>query len=282
MRYNFTDEVRRVLGKARESARGLGHDYVGTEHLLMGILEDQDNVAATILVRLVERPAELAERLEAEVKPGKAFGTRGELPHTARAKRVLELAMRESRDLGDGFVGSEHLLLGLILEKRGIAAQVLVAVGVIAGRVRQCLPDVRGTGPAYDADVWFLEVDPDSGTPIYEQIIARIEEAVATGKLEVGERLAPVRQMAEELGVAPGTVARAYSDLEKRGILETEGARGTRVASRAASAASKDDRLTTLEGLLRPVVVAAYHLGASAEQLRKAMERAMKGIFGLL
>jgi DNA-binding transcriptional regulator YhcF (GntR family) len=85
-----------------------------------------------------------------------------------------------------------------------------------------------------------------------------------------------VRQLADELDIAPGTVARAYSELERRGVVVTDGARGTRVAERERPPAP--DRPETLTGLLRPVAVAAYHMGATAQELRAALERAMHGI----
>lgn len=293
MRYDFTDRVRKALAIARERAMELGHDYVGTEHILLGLLGTKhgSDGAGAILRALAVDPEDLGERIIGAVRPGKARAAGGSLPYTSRGKKALELAMAEARERGEGPVGTGHLLLGILRERRGIAAQVLTSAGVTLEDARVRLDDLRGGGgssarkagrPSHAEDVWFLEVDPGSGTPIYEQIIARIEEAVATGRLEAGERLPPIRQLAEELGIAPGTVARAYSELEERAVLKTEGARGTRVASRSSSAAEAEERAETLEGLLRPVVVAAYHLGATGEQLRKALDRAMKGIFGLL
>jgi GntR family transcriptional regulator len=88
-----------------------------------------------------------------------------------------------------------------------------------------------------------------------------------------------VRQLADDADIAPGTVARAYSELESKGVVMTEGARGTRVASRSAAAADASDREAMLAGLLRPVAVAAFHLGAGAKELRLALEEAMRGIF---
>jgi DNA-binding transcriptional regulator YhcF (GntR family) len=117
---------------------------------------------------------------------------------------------------------------------------------------------------------------------VYEQIVARLEEAVAMGRLEPGERLPSVRDLAAEVGIAPGTVARAYSELEARGVVVTEGARGTRVASDPpAGKASSPDR-SFLERLLRRPVVAAFHRGASAQQMREALDRAMQGILKML
>jgi len=131
-----------------------------------------------------------------------------------------------------------------------------------------------GTGDS----VWFLQIEPGTQTPIYEQIIASIEEAVATNLLLPGERLPAVRDLAAELSVAPGTVARAYSALEQRGVLETGGARGTRVAERPPRSPAKTLQ-PTLTDLLRPVAVAAYHMGARAQDVQAALDKAMLDIF---
>jgi DNA-binding transcriptional regulator YhcF (GntR family) len=125
---------------------------------------------------------------------------------------------------------------------------------------------------------WRARIDDGSDRSIYEQIIAQVTEAVATGELRPGVRLPTVRQMADDLDVAPGTVARAYTELERQGIVVTERARGTRVADRSASGQGSFEP-ETLTGLLRPVVVAAFHLGANAAELRAALEEAMRGIF---
>ncbi len=110
--------------------------------------------------------------------------------------------------------------------------------------------------------------------------MAQVQEAVATGRLQPGERLPPVRRLADQLDIAPGTVARAYGELERLGMVVTEGARGTRVAERKQNPLPEAERPDTLVGLLRPVAVAAFHLGATAAELRTALEEAMRDIFG--
>src|SRR4029078_3444010 len=106
-----------------------------------------------------------------------------------------------------------------------------------------------------------FRIDDASDKSIYEQIIGQVQEGVATGALRPGDRLQPVRQLADELDIAPGTVARAYSELERLGVGVTEGARGTRIAERNDKA--NVDRLEQLVGLLRPIAVAAFHLGGT-------------------
>lgn len=129
--YNFTDRVRKVLQMAREEAARLNHEYVGTEHLLLGLVKDEEGVAIAVLVNLGADLAEIREKVEAIVKQGDAATARRlDLPYTSHAKKVLELSMSELRELGHSYIGTEHLLLGLLREEEGIAAQVLVDCGI--------------------------------------------------------------------------------------------------------------------------------------------------------
>jgi ATP-dependent Clp protease ATP-binding subunit ClpC len=130
MNYNFTDRVRKVLAMAREEAIRLQHDYVGTEHILLGLIREGEGVAAAVLMNVNVDLEQIHERIEDSVRKGKATIALGELPYTSRAKKVLEYAMAEARELNHSYVGTEHLLLGLLREEKGIAAQVLNALGV--------------------------------------------------------------------------------------------------------------------------------------------------------
>src|ERR1700730_6350237 len=129
--YNFTERVRKVLAMAREEAARLHHEYVGTEHILLGLIREGEGVAAAVLQNLSVDLDEIQQKIEETVKKGKAAAATGpDLPYTSRAKKVLELAMGVARDLSHGYVGTEHLLLGLLREEKGIAAQVLTDAGV--------------------------------------------------------------------------------------------------------------------------------------------------------
>ena len=129
--YNFTDRVRKVLQMAREEAARLRHEYVGPQHILLAIVEEGEGVASAVLTNLDVDLEEVERRVEAAVKPGTDDGTTGpDLPYTSRAKKVLEFAMSEARELNHSYVGTEHLLLGLIREEKGVAAQVLLELGV--------------------------------------------------------------------------------------------------------------------------------------------------------
>ena len=127
----FTDRARRVVVLAQEEARMLNHNYIGTEHILLGLIREGEGVAAAVLQNLNVDLEEIAQRIEETVKKGKAAAATGpDLPYTSRAKKVLELAMAEARELNHSYVGTEHLLLGLLREEKGIAAQVLTDAGV--------------------------------------------------------------------------------------------------------------------------------------------------------
>ena len=129
--YNFTERVRKVLAMAREEAARLHHEYVGTEHILLGLIREGEGVAAAVLQNLSVDLEEIQQKIEETVKKGKAAQATGpDLPYTSRAKKVLELAMGEARELNHSYVGTEHLLLGLLREEKGIAAQVLTDAGV--------------------------------------------------------------------------------------------------------------------------------------------------------
>jgi ATP-dependent Clp protease ATP-binding subunit ClpC len=136
MNYNFTDRVRKVLAMAREEAIRLQHDYVGTEHILLGLIREGEGVAAAVLTNLSVDLEQIHESVEASVRKGKATIALGELPYTSRAKKVLEFAMAEARDFNHSYVGTEHLLLGLLREEKGIAAQVLNSLGVTLEEAR--------------------------------------------------------------------------------------------------------------------------------------------------
>ncbi len=151
MNYNFTDRVRKVLSMARQEATRLKHDYVGTEHILLGLIREGGGVAAHVLRNLGLDLAQVHERIEQSVRKGKATMGLGELPYTSPAKKVLEYAMGEARELNHSYVGTEHLLLGLLRESKGIAAQVLNAMGASAKEARSETLKILGSEVASSA-----------------------------------------------------------------------------------------------------------------------------------
>ena len=132
----FTDRARRVVVLAQEEARTLDHGYIGTEHLLLGLIREGDGVAARALVSLGISLEAVREQVGEIIGRGQQPPP-GHIPFTPRAKKVLELALREAQQLGHDYIGTEHLLLGLIREGSGVAAQVLVRLGVDLNRTRQ-------------------------------------------------------------------------------------------------------------------------------------------------
>ncbi|HEU0012050.1 MAG TPA: ATP-dependent Clp protease ATP-binding subunit [Longimicrobium sp.] len=147
MNYNFTDRVRKVLAMAREEAIRLQHDYVGTEHILLGLIREGEGVAAAVLNNLSVDLEQVQEKVEESVRRGKATIALGELPYTSRAKKVLEFAMAEARELNHSYVGTEHLLLGLLREEKGIAAEVLGQLGVTLEDARRETLKLLGSEP---------------------------------------------------------------------------------------------------------------------------------------
>src|SRR5919205_78602 len=132
----FTDRARRVVVLAQEEARLLNHNYIGTEHILLGLIQEGEGVAAKALESLGISLEAVRAQVEEIIGQGQTAPT-GHIPFTPRAKKVLELSLREALQLGHNYIGTEHILLGLIREGEGVAAQVLVKLGADLSRVRQ-------------------------------------------------------------------------------------------------------------------------------------------------
>jgi ATP-dependent Clp protease ATP-binding subunit ClpC len=132
----FTDRARRVIVLAQEEARLLNHNYIGTEHLLLGLIHEGNGVAAKALESLGISLSDARVQVEDVIGRGGQVPS-GHIPFTPRAKKVLELSLREALLLGHNYIGTEHILLGLIREGEGVAAIVLANLGADLGRVRQ-------------------------------------------------------------------------------------------------------------------------------------------------
>lgn len=132
----FTDRARRVVVAAQEQARIRKHNYIGTEHILLGLLEEREGVAAQALAALGITPDTLTESITKLVGDGAVTPT-GHIPFTPRAKRVFELSLREALQLGHDHIGTEHLLLGVIREGEGIGCKVMLELGAELTKVRQ-------------------------------------------------------------------------------------------------------------------------------------------------
>ncbi len=132
----FTDRARRVVVLAQEEAKMLNHNYIGTEHILLGLIHEGEGVAAKALESLGISLDAVREQVQDIIGQGQQQPT-GHIPFTPRAKKVLELSLREALQLGHNYIGTEHILLGLIREGEGVAAQVLVKLGADLNKVRQ-------------------------------------------------------------------------------------------------------------------------------------------------
>jgi len=132
----FTDKARRVVVLAQEEAKLLNHNYIGTEHILLGLIHEGEGVAAKALEALGINLEQVREQVQDIIGQGQQSPS-GHIPFTPRAKKVLELSLREALQLGHSYIGTEHLLLGLIREGEGVAAQVLTKLGADTNKVRQ-------------------------------------------------------------------------------------------------------------------------------------------------
>lgn len=191
----FTDRARRVVVLAQEEARLLNHNYIGTEHLLLGLLHEGEGVAAQTLGSLDVALEAVRARVEALIGEG-AQSPSGHIPFTPRAKKVLELALREALQLGHSFIGTEHLLLGLIREGQGVGAQVLAELGVDLRRVRDQVVGIIGAEGAERLESEGIDVSAGGG-----------QEVLVNSLMEEVRRLRrDVDRLREALRLEPGPV----------------------------------------------------------------------------
>ncbi|MBI1976804.1 MAG: AAA family ATPase, partial [Candidatus Omnitrophica bacterium] len=141
----FTERARKVVLLAKEEAKRFNHDYIGTEHVLLGLIREGEGVAAAVLQKLGLSPDNIRLEVEKLVQPGPATMVSGDIPFTPKAKKVIELAMDEARALGHNYIGTEHLLLGLIREGEGVASQVLLNMGLDLNKVRNEVMNLLGS-----------------------------------------------------------------------------------------------------------------------------------------
>jgi ATP-dependent Clp protease ATP-binding subunit ClpA len=143
----FTDRARKVMQLANQEAQRFNHEYIGTEHILLGLVKEGSGVAANVLKNLDVDLRKIRLEVEKIVQSGPDMVTMGKLPQTPRAKKVIEYAIEEARNLNHNYVGTEHLLLGLLREQEGVAAQVLMNLGLKLEDVRNELLRILGVSP---------------------------------------------------------------------------------------------------------------------------------------
>jgi uncharacterized cupin superfamily protein len=168
----FTDRARRVVVLAQDEARMLHHDYIGTEHILLGLIHEGEGVAAKALESLNISLEAVRQQVEEMIGQGHAAPT-DHIPFSPRAKKVLELSLREALQLGHNYIGTEHILLGLIREGEGVAAQVLQILGADLYRVRQTVIQLLSGYTGGEGEQTLGEAHhPESGSGVYIPIRA--------------------------------------------------------------------------------------------------------------
>ena len=253
----FTDRARRVVVLAQEEARMLNHNYIGTEHILLGLIHEGEGVAAKALESLGISLEAVRQQVEEIIGQGQQAPS-GHIPFTPRAKKVLELSQREALQLGHDYIGTEHILLGLVREGDGVAAQVLVHLGADLNRVRQqVILLIGGKQPERGRRV------PREGA-----LVAEVQARLAA----VEGRLAALEQ---RVGAGPDT-----SDLDE----QIDRARGERHAAadaeeyeQAASLRDREKELRASKAALRDQWTAAHptlpELAERVQQLADEIER---------
>ena len=180
----FTDRARRVVVLAQEEARMLNHNYIGTEHILLGLIHEGEGVAAKALESMGISLEGVRAQVEEIIGQGQQAPS-GHIPFTPRAKKVLELSLREALQLGHNYIGTEHILLGLIREGEGVAAQVLVKLGADLNRVRQQVIQLLS---GYQGKEAVASNGPAEGTPstslVLDQFGRNLTQAAREGKLD--------------------------------------------------------------------------------------------------
>lgn len=180
----FTDKARRVVVLAQEEAKLLNHNYIGTEHILLGLIHEGEGVAAKALEALGINLEQVREQVQDIIGQGQQAPS-GHIPFTPRAKKVLELSLREALQLGHSYIGTEHLLLGLIREGEGVAAQVLTKLGADTNKVRQQVIQLLSGYQGKETVSVGGEVNPpQKGSQVLDQYGRNLTQAAAEGKLD--------------------------------------------------------------------------------------------------
>jgi hypothetical protein len=185
----FTERARQAVVLAQDEARVLKHNYIGTEHLLLGLLREEEGVAARVLDSLDVTLVEVRAQVTRVVGEGDEVVT-GQIPFTPRAKKVLELGLREALSLGHNYIGTEHVLLGLIRENEGVAARILLEFDADADKIRdQIIRMLSGASyrpPEAPSDT--SEAPPPRSPPVATEVVEEIERLRTTREAAIEEQ----------------------------------------------------------------------------------------------
>ncbi|MBU1997632.1 MAG: ATP-dependent Clp protease ATP-binding subunit [Candidatus Omnitrophica bacterium] len=177
----FTERARKVIVYAKEEARRFNHDYIGTEHLLLGLVREGEGVAAAVLQKVSLDLETIRIEVEKLVQPGPQTQVMGDIPFTPRSKKALELSAEEARALGHNYIGTEHLLLGLVKEGEGMAYRVLLNLGLDLGKLRTEVMELLGSGiPGFNTQ----EQEKTNKTPAIDAYGRNLNKLARDGKLD--------------------------------------------------------------------------------------------------
>ena len=182
----FTERARKIIVYAKEEARRFNHDYIGTEHLLLGLVREGEGVAAAVLQKLGLDLETIRIEVEKLVQPGPQTQVLGDIPFTPRSKKALELSAEEARALGHNYIGTEHLLLGLVKEGEGMAYRVLLNLGLDLGKIRNEVMELLGSGiPGFASEQGGAQgTKPVTKTPAIDAYGRNLNKLAKEGKLD--------------------------------------------------------------------------------------------------
>ncbi|WP_152186578.1 ATP-dependent Clp protease ATP-binding subunit [Segeticoccus rhizosphaerae] len=268
----FTDRARRVVVLAQEEARMLNHNYIGTEHILLGLIHEGEGVAAKALESLGISLDDVRGQVQEIIGQGQQAPS-GHIPFTPRAKKVLELSLREGLQLGHNYIGTEHILLGLIREGEGVAAQVLVKLGADLNKVRQqviqLLSGYQGKEPQ-GAGVGASQEGTPAGSLVLDQFGRNLTQAAREGKLD------PVIGRAKEIERVMQVLSRRTKNnpvlIGEPGVGKTAVVEGLAqdVVRGDVPETLKDKQLYTLD--LGALVAGSRYRGDFEERLKKVLK----------
>lgn len=266
----FTDRARRVIVLAQEEAKLLKHNYIGTEHILLGLIHEGEGIAAKALEGMDISLEGVREQVVDIIGEGQQAPT-GHIPFTPRAKKVLELSLREALQLGHTYIGTEHILLGLIREGEGVAAQVLVKLGADLGRVRQeVIKLISGYQGKEPASTGAREEGTPSGSLVLDQFGRNLTAAAREGKLD------PVIGREEQMERVMQVLSRRTKNnpvlIGEPGVGKTAVVEGLSQAIVAGDVPEtlKDKQLYTLD--LGSLVAGSRYRGDFEERLKKVLK----------